>query len=71
MNKPTEKQENAVLFICKRLKITPPSEYSKRSYWKFINDNLQKAQDTEEPDDEYENYDDESEHLFHESGGYW
>ncbi len=71
MNKPTEKQENAVLFICKRLKIIPPSEYSKGSYWKFINDNLQKAQDTEEPDDGYENYDDEAEHIFMDAGGYW
>ena len=68
---PTEKQENTVQFICKRLQINPPEEYSKESYWEFIKNNLKKAQETEEPDDDTENYDDEAEHLFHEAGGYW
>ena len=73
MNKPTEKQENTVRFICKRLNIMPPKEYSKQCYWKFINENLLNAQYRirNEPDDGYENYDDEAEHLFMESGGYW
>lgn len=68
---PTEKQENAVIFICKRLHISPPEEHSKESYWKFIKENLEKAQEAEEPDDETEDFDDEAEHLFHEAGGYW
>ena len=71
MDKPTEKQENAVRFICKRLNIMPPKEYSKQGYWKFINENLLNAQYRIRNDDDAENYDDEAEHLFMETGGYW
>ena len=69
MNKPTEKQENAVQYICRRLNIEPPQEYSKQSYWKFINKNLLNAQWGIK--DNYEDYDDMAEHIFMDAGGYW
>ena len=71
--KPTEKQENAVRYICRRLNIEPPKEYSKQSYWKFIHDNLLNAEFRikNEPDDGYENYDDEAEHFLMDAGRYY
>lgn len=73
MNEPTEKQEKAVGYICKKLNICPPKEYSKQSYWKFINKYLIKARYSvnEDEESEYENYNDEAEHLFMDGGGYY
>lgn len=68
MNKPTEKQENAVRYICNRLNIAPPAEYSRRSYWEFINKNLLNAKWRIR--DNYEDYDDMAEHIFMDAGGY-
>lgn len=69
MNLPTEKQEDAVAYICRRLNIPRPAEYSRQSYWKFINENLPKAQ---WQDDDFDDCnDDEGEHLFMDAGGYY
>ena len=67
MNEPTERQENAVRYICQRLNIRPPAEYSRKSYWKFIHDNLLNAEWRLRNDDDAENYDDMAEHLFRET----
>ena len=69
MNEPTERQVNAVHYICKRLCIPPPAEYSRRSYWEFINKNLLNAQWRIK--DDYEDYDDMAEHIFMDAGGYY
>lgn len=69
VNEPTEKQENTVLYICRRLNIKPPQEYSRRSYWEFINKNLLNAQWGIK--DNYDDYDDMAEQLFMDAGGYY